>query len=541
MSRHRRLVSRTFLVATLTLVSRVLGFAREVVSAALFGHRSAVYDAFITAWRVPNLFRRFLGEGALATSFQTALTKVEGSQGTEAGRALFFRTLFALACILVGLCAVVMTAVARMPDTMPLTGWAWLGADPEPVRDLTVRLMPFVVLACVSALVGGALNVRGCFGAPAWAPAVMNVVWIGTLVWIGWHFGWRSGELADEDVRHLAMTHVLALGVLVSGVAQLVVQVPALRRTGILARRHGPRRAPSMGAADVLRRAAPLALGAAVYQINVMVDGLMAEGLLADGGPTLHYLANRVQQFPMALIAVAATSAVFPALQALGHAGDRAGVCRLHDRTQRAICFVALPASMALFVLARPIVEASFARGAFGAEGVQRAAAGLRMLALAILPAGAVGLVARTFYALDDFRTPVRVSSAMLVANVGLNLLFIEGFGMDVDGLALATTLSSWGTLALLLPALRKLDLPAHEPGLARAVGRAACAGAVATAAAAGAVAWLEPRVGSVRAVASAMAVGVVGYLGLAASLRFPELAILRQRLGARRASRTKP
>lgn len=528
--RHRRLVSRTVLVSGLTLVSRILGYAREIMSAALFGDRSAVYDAFITAWRVPNLFRRFLGEGALSTAFQATLTEVDGNQGRVAGRELLYQTLHLLTWILVAVCIVVMLVMANLPDHMPITGWAWLGADPGPVREFTVRLMPFVVLICLSALVGGALQVRGHFAAPAWAPAVLNVVWIASLFVVAWQCGWGRGpeslEVAQETERHMTMGRILAWGVLLAGAAQLLVQFPALRRMGLFGPRAQRKERPGFGsrALSVLRRSAPLALGAAVYQINVMVDGLMAEGLLPNGGPTLHYFANRVQQFPMALIAVAATSAVFPALQALGHHRDRAGVRSLHDRTQRAICFVALPASFGLFALAEPVISVSFEHGAFGSEGVARASAALRMLALAILPAGAAGLTARAYYALDDFVTPVRVSIAMLSANVGLNLVFIMGRGMDVDGLALATAVSAWATLLLLQPGLnRKLGLPPRQPGLFAPIRRMVVGAALSALAAWSGEVWLSPRIGSTGGLLGGIFAGMLAYLLAATALRLPE------------------
>ncbi len=533
--RHRRLGLRTALISSLTLVSRLLGYVREVLAAALFGDRSAVYDAFITAWRVPNLFRRFLGEGALSTSFQTALTRTDGDLGEEAGRRLFQDTARLLTAVLLGLALGVMALVALMPDAMPITGWRWLGADPAPVRDLTVRVMPFVVIVCLSALAAGALQVRGYFAAPSWAPAAMNLVWIGVLVGLVVQFGVGQAEQDSADMaRHVQMTRILAWGVLAGGVVQLAVQVPALRRAGFL----GVAPPPPAGAPDawgVLRRSAPLALGAAVYQINVMLDGLMAEGLLPDGGPTLHYYANRVQQFPMALVAVAATSAVFPALQAHGLRGDRRAVRDLHDRTHRAIAFIALPAALGLAVLAGPVISVSFERGAFGAEGVARASAGLRMLTLAILPAGATGLVARTYYAMGDFRWPVTVSVAMLVSNVVLNVLLIEGLHMDVDGLALATAITSWGGLALLLPGLRtRLELPrGREPSLGplALMTLAALASAGASLAVHSAV---STSVGRGLALLAAIACGVIVYGGVAILLQIPEartsLARLRRR-----------
>ena len=535
-------------MSALTLVSRILGFIREMVSAALFGDRSAVYDAFITAWRVPNLFRRFLGEGALSTSFQTSMTELEGDRGEDAGRALFRHTFAVVGGLLVVLCLAVMLAVSHLPDRMPITGWAWLGADPGPVRDLIARLMPFVVFVCLTALTTGALHVRGIFGPPALAPVAMNVLWIASLVVVALRFGWDApgdaGPAAGFE-RHLDMVHMLAWGVLAAGLFQFIVQVPALRRSGLMGPPRGPERtgAPRVqdlhgardGAFGVLKKSAPLAFGAAVYQINVMLDGFMAEAMLPNGGPTLHYLANRVQQFPLALIAVAATSAVFPALQAHGHKGDRGAVRKLHDRTHRSIAFVALPASVGLFVLARPVTSVAFEHGAFGAEGVERATAALRMLTLAILPAGATGLVARTYYALGDFRTPVRVSSAMLVLNVVLNYATIRSFGMDVDGLALATSVTSWASLLLLWPGLtRRLDLPAGEGGHGGALLRTAVASAACGAAAWGFEALLAPLAGAVVALCCAIAGGVFVFWVAARVLAVPEAALVAARLRRR-------
>jgi len=538
--RHQRLVGRTALVSVLTLVSRVLGFVREILSAALFGDRSPIFDAFITAWRVPNLFRRFLGEGALSTSFQTALTRVDGEQGLASGARLFRDTLWLLTWLLVALCVATMACIWLLPDRMPVTGWAWLGSDPEPVRDLTVRVMPFVILACVSALIGGALQVRGHFASPAWAPAALNVVWIVTLLGIAAAFGWSEpGSSATSQARHTEMTQWLAWGVLVAGVVQLAVQFPALARLGFLERGAAPA-SRRVTAGQVLRRSLPLALGAAVYQINVMLDGLMAEGLLPDGGPTLHYYANRVQQFPMALIAIAATSAVFPALQAHGVRGDLSAVRKLHDATHRAICFVALPASVGLFVLSPLVVTSFFEHGSFGSEGVTRTAGALRYLTLAILPAGATGLVARTYYALGDFKTPVRISASMLVVNAGLNLVCIWVLGMDVDGLALATATTSWLGLVLLLPGLRsRLQLPKGEARFWRPVGKM-----VFSALAMGVTAFevarvARPALGKAAALAIAIGVGIAAYQILATVLRVPEAVTFVDRL--RRRSRGRP
>lgn len=535
-TRHGRLVRRTALVSALTLISRVLGFVRESISAALFGDKSGIYDAFITAWRVPNMFRRFLGEGAISTSFQTALTEVDADHGDAAGRALFWSTARMLTGLLVALTVVIMALVALMPDVMPGTGWRWLGADPAAVRELTVMLMPFVLFVCLAALVSGGLQVRGVFGAPAWAPAILNVVWLATLGLIVLEFG-RVGPGPDEDggARHLAMTRWLAWGALASGLAQLLVQLPALRRVGLWRGTKVALPQGISGPSTVLKRALPLAFGAAVYQVNVMIDGFMAEGLLDNGGPTIHYLANRVQQFPLSLVAIAATSAVFPTLQAHGHLGDRASVRRLHDRTHLAVALVAVPSSVGLAVLALPFSEAVFGHGAFGPDGVARTALTLQMLCLAILPAGATGLVARAYYALGDFKTPVRVSAALLVANVAINTFFLVGLGMDVEGLALATAITSWLNVALLWPGLtRRLGLPASTEAFAGPLLRIGLASLVC-----GGAAWAlhrstAPFLGDGLAVVLAIVGSMLVYGASATALDVPGARDLGQKLRRR-------
>jgi len=525
-----RLLHRTAWVSALTLVSRILGFVREILSAYLFGDRSGVYDAFITAWRVPNLFRRFLGEGALSTSLQRAITAEDGDRGEAAGAELFVRTLRLVAWILLGVCALSMLGVHFLPDRMPGTDFEWLGKDPGAVRDLTVRLMPFVVLVCVSALMGGALFVRGHFTTPNLAPAVLNLGWIATLVILGWRYGW-SGE--QDAARHLSMTHFLAWGVLAAGFLQLAIQVPALARHGLIARRERVARSAATTPWKILKSSAPLAFGAAVYQINVMLDGLMAESLLPDGGPTAHYYANRVQQFPLALVSIAATNAVFPALTALGHRRELPALRSLHDRTQRAVAFVALPASLGLLCLAPAIVSVCFEHGAFGAEGVARTTGALRALTLAILPAGAVGLVARTYYSLGDYKHPVRMSAIALGVNLGLNLVFLLGFGMDVEGLALATAISSWVHLVLLLPGLvRRLGLPPAGGDVRRGLGGLFLAAGAATAVAVGVEAALRPVAGPILALIGAIATGIATHWMIARRLDLPELRHLLDRSG---------
>ena len=534
--RHRGLVGRTALVSLLTLASRLLGFVREVITASIFGDGSAISDAFFTAWRVPNLFRRLFGEGALSTSLQTVLTEVDADRGAEEGRRLFVRTLVVAAIGLSVLCLLGMLTVAAMPDRMPATGWLWLGTDPEPVRELCVRLFPYVLLVCLAALCGGALQVRGHFTAPNASPAVMNVAWITGLLATAAAFTGARTDLFDVQFE---MARWVSWGVLAGGVLQLLILVPPLARNGLLGRKGpsvetGGSGGPGVGI--VLRTSLPLALAAAVYQVNVLVDGLMAEGLLRDGGPTALYYANRVQQFPLALVATAAVTAVFPSLKAHAHTGHLDTVRSLHERAQLGILFLALPAAVGLFVLAGPISEALFLHGNYGTEGTERITAALRMLALALVPAGAASFCGRTYIALGDYRTPVRIAILFLVVNAALNVAFVMGLGMDVEGLALATALTSWGSLAWLLTVLRRrigvaLSLRATTGRCASMAIAAAVCGVIAHLFAfvvpwTSAAAWSALVGGSVG--------GAAGYFVAARLLRLKEMEELTGRLARR-------
>jgi putative peptidoglycan lipid II flippase len=321
--------------------------------------------------------------------------------------------------------------------------------------------MPFVVFVCLAAVVGGALQVRGHFASTALAPVLMNVWWISALFLVIGQFGFdRIGDPAQEYGRQMGIARMLAWYVMIAGMILLGAQLPALRSRGFFG-------SGSLGQAveaprelrvrvwRVLREAAPLALGAAVYQVNMMVTGFMAQGLLSSGGPSVLYYATRVQQLPLSLVSAAATAAVFPALAALGHEQRRGELRKLHDDTHLAIAFAALPAVFGLYLFADPIMSVCFEHGAFGPEGTARGAAALRALSLAILPAGATGLVARTLYALGEYRLPVRISILVLVLNAGLNFALVLGLGMDANGLALSTAISAWVHLLILLPALR--------------------------------------------------------------------------------------
>jgi putative peptidoglycan lipid II flippase len=538
--RHKGLFRRTALVSGLTLASRVIGFARESIAASMFGDHSAVNDAFVTAWRVPNLFRAMLGEGAISTSLQTALTKADAERGDAAGRALFLAVVRTVAWILIAICAVGMVLVHFMPDTLPFTSVHWLGQDPGPVRELIVRMLPFVIFVCLSAIASGALNVRGHYLSPSLAPVVMNCWWILSLFIVAREFGWRrppDNSDAAEFTRQMSMARWLAGFVLVAGAILVLVQLPALLKTGLLSGSRGGASAHGTEVGAILRASAPLAIGAAVYQINVMVSGLMAEAMLANGGPTALYYASRLQQFPLSLVSMAATSAVFPAFAALGQVRAHAQLKKLHDETHLAVAFVAVPATFGLLVLARPVCAVCFEHGAFGAEGVARTAAALRWLTVAILPAGAVGLVARAYYALGDVKTPVKIAIVVLSANLALNFVFVAWMHMDADGLALATAIAAWANLLLLWPGLRRRFTSSTTAASGTSGARTRLAKILGAGTLSAGVAWgveylLSPSQGSAIGLFAAIGAAVTVYALAAHWARLPEWQVVLRRIG---------
>lgn len=530
-ARHTGLVKRAAWISGLTLASRLVGYARETLAAGLFGDKSAALDAFVTAWRIPNLFRGLMGEGAIATAMQTELTRAEDERGVESSNALF-RGLFVLvgaaSLVLVG---VLVLCVVAMPDRMPLTGWPWLGADPAPVRELVARMLPFVVFACLAAVAGGALQVRARFVAWAAAPALMNVAWIGALWWTASRHGWSALVGAAEIERQLAMARELAWLVLLAGSVLLLAQLPSVAAEGLL-RKGAP--IPWPAVRGVFARSVPIALGVAVFQVNIFVAGLYAEALLEDGGPSIFWWVTRLQQLPLSLVSVAAASAVFPLLAAHASRGELGACARLHKDTHHAILFLALPATASLVAIAPEIVSACFEHGAFGPEGVRRGGEALRWLALAIVPVGAASWCARAHYALGETRQPLCAALASAGVNLVAAPLFIVHLGMDVAGLCAASALAAGVQMVILGLSLRRLLPRTGEPRWRRLLLPVAL-GLVTALVARSVFITASSGPTTVARLVVAIICGSLTYLIGAWLLNSPEMTGLRQRLARRK------
>ena len=515
---HASVVSAVGSIGLATLASRVLGYTRDMVVARAFG-AGPVTDAFFVAFRIPNLLRRLLAEGALST----AIIPVFTAYLTRESAPVVARMLRAVAGAgTLTLCAVSVLGVVAAPwiVTVMAPGWA---ADP-PLLALAARLtrvmFPYILLVGLAALAAGILNAHHRFFTAALGPAVLNLGMIGAVLLLA----------ARVDPPILS----LALGVLIGGVGQLLVQLPEVKRLGLPLCPSAEWSHPALR--TIARRLAPAAFGLAAVQITVVVNTLLAS-LLPAGSVSYLYYADRVMEFPLGVFGIALATAALPSMAAQAARGDHRALGDTVNFSLRLAAFIAVPAAVGLIALGAPIVGLLFQRGRFGPE--EAAATTLALMGYAVgLPAfSATRIAAQTFYALGDTRTPVLLGFVSVAANVALALGLMWPLGHA--GLALASSLSSYVNLLGLGWRLRVRLGPIGgrrmAVSLARTLGASVGLFLLCV--------WLAPAWdGSLRAAAwTAVAIGGGGlaYAAAALALRAPELTAL---LGmARRRGQTLP
>ncbi|MGE0706412.1 MAG: murein biosynthesis integral membrane protein MurJ [Planctomycetota bacterium] len=505
-------------LAGLTLGSRVLGLAREVMMAAALG-TGLVADAFFLAWMLPNLFRRLFGEGAFAAALVPVFVEAREGGDPDGARRLVSAAVCRLA---LGLCLLVLGGEALCwwlgsgAGQDLLAGWLSPAAalKAAAVLDLARLLLPYVVLICVAGLLGGALNALDRFSIPALAPSVFNGVWIVALL-----VGTRLFPDALSRVRFLAVSLVAG------GVVQLLMHTRAMARAGV------PLQPLLRAEPERLRRVqtlfCSLALGLALFQLNAFLDGLIAYAFVSEGGVSALYYGNRLVQLPIGVLGVALATAVFPELTRLAKRGDDAGMWRVLDRGVALGAFVALPAAAGLAVLAEPLVRVLFQRGAFDAESAARTARVVLLLAPAVVAACVTPVITRAFYAEEEVSTPVRTGALCVALNLVLNLLLVGPMGEA--GLALATSTSQCANLALqaLLYRRRRVARGDAPRTLQTALSVLGCAALSAAMALATALAHrFAPGPAALR-LGLAIAVGVCVYAGVALGLRLEPARLL--------------
>ncbi len=417
------LLSSILTVGGLTMVSRVLGFIRDILIAAIVG-ATATGDAFFVAFKLPNLFRRLFAEGAFASAFVPIFAGKLEADG-EAPARKFAEESLAVLFVLLAL----VTALAEI--AMP---WLMRGLAPgfldEPEKfDLTVWLtritFPYLLFISLVSLLAGVLNSVGRFAAAAATPVLLNLSLIGFL-------------LAAAPVLP-SPAHALAWGVFAAGAVQLAWLYWAAARAGFALRLNWPRLTGDVRL--LFRRIVPVAVGAGVYQINLVIDMIIAS-LLPSGSISYLFFADRVTQLPLGVIGVAVGTALLPMLSRQLRAGEDAAAMHSQNRALEFSLLLTIPAAIALAIIAGPIVAALFQRGAFTAEQASATAAALAVYAWGLPAYVLVKALAPGFFARGDTRTPVTISVAAMAVNVGLSLALIGPF-LHV-GIAAATAVSSW-------------------------------------------------------------------------------------------------
>jgi len=431
----RHIARRAVTVGGTTLVSRVLGFVRDVITAFALG-AGLFADAFFVAFRIPNLLRSLFAEGSLTMAFIPTFSRVRAEEGEARAQEMARSVLAWLVSILL-----VITALA-MVFAPQLTGLIAPGFAKNPellsvTADLLRICFPFIVFISAVGLCMGILNALDHFFAPAFAPCLLNIGFIVSAL-IGWHMGWN-------------VAYALAWGVLASGLAQWLFQQPYLTRLGFSWR--GPWRWLDPAVLRMGRLMLPSVLGSAVYQINLLLGTLLASFLLVGSISYLYY-ADRLVQFPVGVFGLAVSTAALPSLSRLAAAermDEFQGVIR---SSMRLSLFISLPAMAGLMALAAPLIGLLFGRGAFGPEAINATASALVAYCVGLPAIALVRPLVGAFYALENTRAPVLVAAFCLVVNLVLGYTLMRF--MAHAGLALAVSVASYVNVGLLSWLLRR-------------------------------------------------------------------------------------
>jgi putative peptidoglycan lipid II flippase len=436
-----KLVRSSAVVGSATLVSRVMGLLRDVVLANLIGANGNA-DAFFVAFKIPNFLRRLFAEGAFAQAFVPVLADTREKGGFAAVRELVDRvagvlggTLLLLTVLTIVASPVVATIFApgflRDPAKLALTG------------DLIKLTFPYLLLISLTGFAGAILNSYQRFAIPALTPVLLNLCLIASALWFAPHF--------EEPVV------ALALGVLVAGFAQLLFQVPALAGIGLVPR---PRWAPQHeGVKRILLLMIPALFGVSVSQINLLLDTVLAS-LLPTGSVSWLYYSDRLTELPLGVFAIAIATVILPTLSGQRARADDPAFANTLAWAIRSVLLIAIPATLALAVLAEPVLATLFQYGAFSEGDRMMAAASLRAYTLGLGAFMLIKVLAPGFYAREDMRTPVRIGIIAMGANMILNVAFVFPlmwwFNLGHVGLALATSVSAWLNAVLLFRGLRR-------------------------------------------------------------------------------------
>jgi len=436
---RRALARSAGIVGAATTTSRLLGLVREQLLAYLFGAGNAV-DAYNVAFRIPNLLRDLFAEGAMSAAFVPTFTRTLVRQGRAPAWRLASNVLTTL-----GLATGVLVAAGIVFADPIVTLFASEYAQVPGKLELTVQLtrimLPFLALIAIAAALMGMLNALNRFFVPALSPAMFNVASIATMLLL-------VPVMPSIGLHPIA---AVAAGVIAGGLAQLLGQMPLLRREGFRYRPRFDWRDPDLR--SVLLLMGPGTFGLAATQINVFVNTVLATGEGTGAVSWLNY-AFRIMYLPLGIIGVSIATAAVPAIARHAERGDRGGMRHEVANGLSMMLMLNLPATAGLIVLAHPIVSLLFERGAFTPEDTVATAGALVPYAVGLAGYSAVRIATPAFYAMEESRTPVLVTAGSVLVNVGLNLLLVRYYGYV--GLAVGTSVAALLNATVLLTVLRR-------------------------------------------------------------------------------------
>ena len=433
-------------VGSMTFFSRILGFVRDTLIARVFG-AGIITDAFIVAFKIPNLLRRISAEGAFSQAFVPILAEYKSQRTFDETHSLINRVATWLGIILVGVTILGMLAA---PWIVALIAPGFK-AEPDKMQ-LTIELLritfPYIFFISLVSMAGGVLNTYNKFGIPAFTPVWLNVAMIAAVLFFAEHFA--------EPIK------VLAWAVFVGGFLQLMFQIPFLKQIGLLPRFEMKR--DDEGVWRILKLMVPAVLGVSVAQISLIINTIFAS-FLATGSVSWLYYADRLMEFPTGVLGVALGTILLPSLSKAYAGSDDSEYSQLLDWGLRLTFILAAPAAVALAVLATPLVATLFHYGKFTAIDVAMTQQALIAYSIGLLGLILVKILAPGFYARQNIKTPVKIAIFTLVATQLMNLIFIFGLHLNHAALALAIGLGACINASLLFYHLRKAHIYKPQAG----------------------------------------------------------------------------
>lgn len=437
-------VKATGVIALAVMLSRVLGLIREVLFNALFGTSSM--GVFLIAFRAPNLLRDLFAEGALSISFITVFSRKIETEGDASA--------WALASKMLTLTTIFMSVISLLGIVFahPLISLLAPGFKPEDVQAtiyLTQIMYPFILLVSLAALVMGMLNAKNVFGVPALASSFFN---LGSIA-----FGILCGWWLDPTFGSRALVG-LAIGTLVGGLLQLLVQLPSLRHVGFRFKPDFHWR--DEGVRTILILTAPAVIAASAVQVNVLVNSAFASYVGKEAVTWLNS-AFRLMQFPIGVFGVAVATITLPVVSRIAATSDKSQFGPTLARALRLAVFLTLPSAVGLWMLATPIIGLIYQHGKFYWQDTLQTALALQYYSLGLVAYSCIKVLSPGFYAINKKWTPMMVSFVSIALNIMMNYFFIFELNMGHSGLALSTTISAslnFVTLYLMMTRIHSLQ-----------------------------------------------------------------------------------